>query len=273
MNLTLKQLCQKKSTSPLLLFFFLTLFMACGGTDPVPPVNTFTFGDEKNLGAAIHQAMLTSDNFSFLHPDNSEYDYCVNYIRGLRVKFVGSKLMERTSDFDWNIYVLKNDNIKDCFNTVGGNFYIYSGLLKSLQNEAQFMSVLAHEFYYADVSYNRFNLQENYSLSILLDVSYGGENEIAMEMLNSFYNTPRKPTEVEVADQYGFGLLCLVGQKGAEMKTMIQDAHQSNNTWYINHKEPSNNWSDRLDFFTDRSCAGTIVNPGTYATFLGKLDN
>ena len=105
----------------------LIVFNACGPNCPEDPdctdiINTsFNYEDEKNLGIAIHDAMINSDNFNIM-TDAIDKN---NYIKSVRIQLIATGLMDRLDDFDWNIYVILNDNILDCFTTVGGNIYIY----------------------------------------------------------------------------------------------------------------------------------------------------
>ena len=210
----------------------LIVFNACDpGTGP-DTLTSFTNEDEKNLGSVIHKAMISSDNFNIMPEDN--------YIKSVRIQLVATNLMEKIADFDWNIYVIANDNILDCFTTVGGNIYIYSGLMKNIQNEAQFMSILAHEMFYADRSYHMDILNASYSFPFLLDVSRGGDEATPMEMLNLFYNIPRNPNLVLEADAYGESIICETARPTSDFKTIIEGMGQANNLWYQNHKQPSN---------------------------------
>lgn len=243
-------------------------FSACDpGTGP-DTIITFTNEDEKNLGAVIHKAMISSDNFNFLPEDN--------YIKSVQVQLIATKLMAKLDDFDWNIYVILNDNILDCFTTVGGNIYIYSGLMKNIQNEAQFMSILAHEMCYADRSSHMDILNANYSFPFLLDISRGGDEATAMEMLNLIYNVPRNPNLVLEADAYGERVICETDRPVGEFKKIIEGMGQANNLWYQNHKQPANTTlNSRLGSLmlsmTGTCGANTVNNLGPYSNFVQSL--
>lgn len=251
------------------ILFFFVLLSSC---DPPGPgeVLIFNTDDEKNLGQAIHTAMINSDNFNIM-PESMDLN---NYVKSVRTQLVGTNVMEHRSDFDWNVYVILNDDVQDCFATVGGNIYIYSGLMKTLNNEAQFMSLLAHEFYYADNHYHTNILRDNYAIGILLDVSRGNDEVLALEMLKSFYMAPRNPNVVESADGYGMGVICATNAYAQEMRMAIEGAHQANNTWYQNHKQPTNaSFTSRTNSLMglEMGCGGTTKNAQPYLAFLEIL--
>lgn len=248
------------------------VFNACGPGEGPNQVTELTDQDEKNLGTAIHKAMISSDNFNIM----SEAMDTNHYIKSVRIQLIATNLMTKIDVFDWNIYVILNDNILDCFTTVGGNIYIYSGLLNNIQNEAQFMSILAHEMFYADESYHLGVLRENYSFALLLDASRGGDDAIAMEMLGLFYNVPRSPNLVGQADNYGESLICETARPVGQFKEIIEGMGLANNLWYKNHKEPaSSSLNSRLSSLT----LGTMGTCGVddnnriapYSSFVNSL--
>jgi beta-barrel assembly-enhancing protease len=241
-------------------------------TDLGPDVITkFTYEDEKNLGEAIHSAMISSDNFNIM-PASMDVN---NYVKSVRTQLVGTRLMDRLTDFDWNIYVILNDDVLDCFTTVGGNIYIYSGLLKNIENESQFMSILAHEMFYADRSYHMDVLNNTYSFPILLDVSRGGDDAKAVEMLYSFYNRERDQSLVEEADAYGQNIICATQRPTNQFRVIIEGMEKANTLWYYNHKESNNtSFTNRVNNLkmNENICGADTENrTGPYSSFVNSL--
>ena len=231
--------------------------------NPIEPTieTSFTLKDENNLGKQMHQAILNTGVFDILIA--TDYPEAIQYINSVKVQLLGTNYMERRASYDWNIHIIRDDNIADCFTTVGGQIYIYTGMLKSLQNEAQLMGIIAHEVSYADKGYHMALVEDDYPFNLLLDVSYGGEDQKALTMMYSFYNEPRNAYKTVEADQYGMGLLCLTGADAAEMGVAIEDAYLANNLWYQRHPHPNNTTfeASRGNFFkdigADATCGGT----------------
>ena len=237
-----------------------------------PPIETsFTLKDEKNLGLQMHQAILNTGVFDILTA--TDYPDAVQYMNSVKVQLLGTNYMERRESYAWDIHIIRNDNIVDCFTTIGGQIYIYTGMLKSLHNEAQLMGILAHEISYADKGYHMDIIEDDFAFNILLDVSYGGEDQKALDMLYLFYNEPRNPNKTSEADQYGMSILCLTNIDASEMGVAIEDAYLANNLWYQRHPHPAGSTftASRGNFFTesaeDTTCGGTDKGFVRYGAF------
>lgn len=254
-----------------LLFTFILLVGAC--KNPIEPFieTSFTLNDEKNLGQQMHQAILNTGVFDILAA--TDYPDAIQYVNSVKVQLLGTNYMERRESYDWNIHIIHNDNIVDCFTTIGGQIYIYTGMLKSLQNEAQLMGILAHEVSYADKGYHMKIIDDNYAFNVLLEVSYGGEDQKALSMLYLFYNEARNADKAIEADQYGMSILCLTNADASEMGVAIEDAYLANNLWYQRHPHPTGTTFEdtREPFFLktaeDITCGGTDKGFIRYGTF------
>lgn len=224
--------------------FFLGLLLlgACGNPVEQPQPTGLTYSDENDLGNRIHEAMVSSTLFKILDRQGT-YSAAYNYLSGLRVKLLATNLMDRRHDFDWEFHILEDDDVQDCFTTVGGKIYVTTGLLRDMvTNEAQVMGVLAHEMYYADNSYHMDFIKNNYEFTQILDVIYGGEEARALEMISIFYNSPRNANLVPQADQYAAAILCAIGNiRIDELGTVIENVSFTQPTprWYSNHPTPS----------------------------------
>jgi hypothetical protein len=202
----------------------------------------FTHQDESDLGEEFHNAMVSSTLFNVLSDaENSTYYAAYQYLSGLRGQIWGTGLLERRRDFDWKIYILEDDENQRCFTTVGGKLYVTTGLLRDMVgNRAELLGVLAHEMYYADLSYHKDRLLEFFSFTEILDVKYGGSNAKALEMIGTFYNTPRPADLVHQADQFAADVICNIGGISImAFADVIDNASQTQPAWYINHPTPS----------------------------------
>lgn len=242
-----------KTTKTLLIGIAAALLAWSSCDNPVEPTPTpvaFTYADESTLGDQFHDAMVGSTLFDVV-PNDTTHAAAYDYLSGLRVRLLATNVLERRRDFDWEFYILKDDNHQRCFTTVGGKLYVSTGLLRDMvNNEAELMGVLAHELYYADASYHLDALKEDYDIREILDVMYGGADAKALTMIGTFYNTPRERNLVLEADQFGANLLCVVGDISiGAYATVVQNAALAQPTpdWYINHPTPGNSsLTDRM---------------------------
>ncbi|GAB3237233.1 hypothetical protein GCM10027346_28560 [Hymenobacter seoulensis] len=78
--------------------------------------------------------------------------------------------------FPWDVQIIKDDNIQNAFATPGGHIYVFSGLIKFLDNENQLAGVLGHEIAHADRRHSTQMLQQQYGVSILLGIVLGNNS-------------------------------------------------------------------------------------------------
>jgi predicted Zn-dependent protease len=92
------------------------------------------------------------------------------------VSNVGRKVANVCDRKDVKYYfkVLDNNEI-NAFACPGGFIYIYKGLMKTMDNEAQLAAVLAHEVGHVVARHSMKRLQAIYGYSILMEVALGGK--------------------------------------------------------------------------------------------------
>lgn len=75
--------------------------------------------------------------------------------------------------FPWDVQIIKDDATQNAFATPGGHIYVFSGLIKFLDDENQLAGVLGHEIAHADRRHSIQQLQNQYGLSLLLSIVAG----------------------------------------------------------------------------------------------------
>ncbi|WP_324670689.1 M48 family metalloprotease [Hymenobacter sp. GOD-10R] len=84
------------------------------------------------------------------------------------------------NDFPWDVKIIKDDATQNAFATPGGHIYVFSGLIKFLDNESQLAGVLGHEIAHADRRHTSKQLQQQYGISLLLSLVLGeNPNQLA----------------------------------------------------------------------------------------------
>jgi predicted Zn-dependent protease len=100
------------------------------------------------------------------------------------VQRVGRRIVEvcDRADLDYTFRVLDSDQV-NAFALPGGFIYVYTGLMKRLQNEAQLAAVLAHEISHVVGRHGVKRLQEILGYQLLATVVFGSEgNETARQI-------------------------------------------------------------------------------------------
>jgi len=102
------------------------------------------------------------------------------------VNRVGQKiasLSDRT-DLQYHFKVLESPEI-NAFACPGGFIYVYSGLLKTMDNEAQLSGVLGHEIGHIVARHSVKRLQQVLGLQVLLSIALGESSEVTQKAIGA----------------------------------------------------------------------------------------
>ena len=77
------------------------------------------------------------------------------------------------TQFPWDVQIIKDDQIQNAFATPGGHIYVFSGLIKFLDNESELAGILGHEIAHADRRHSTQMMQKQYGTSLLLGLVLG----------------------------------------------------------------------------------------------------
>jgi len=103
----------------------------------------------------------------------SAYPEAYTYLENMKTKILNSGQLEHKDDFVWKLYIVQDDNIQNAFCTPGGYIYVYTGLIKYLDNASSLAGVLGHEMAHADRRHSTQQLTEQYGWSLLISVVAG----------------------------------------------------------------------------------------------------
>ncbi len=104
-----------------------------------------------------------------------------DYINGVGQKI--AKVSDRT-DIQYHFKVLESPEI-NAFACPGGFIYIYTGLLKTMDNEAQLVGVLAHEIGHVVARHSVKRLQQVLGLQVLLSIALGESSELTQKAIGA----------------------------------------------------------------------------------------
>lgn len=150
------------------IFTLVIILTACKGDKSI---NVFTVSQDIEFGQALDEEIMSNPSE---YPVLSEATYPVAYqhIRRIRDNILASGELKYASRFTWEVKII-NADVLNAFAAPGGYMYFYSGLIKFLDDEAQFAGVMAHEMAHADRRHVTDNLTKQYGISILLDILLG----------------------------------------------------------------------------------------------------
>ena len=117
---------------------------------------------EKDLGTQIAREVETEEKMVA----NSDVQSYVNQL-GQRIALISDR-----KDLRYHFKVIEKNEI-NAFACPGGYIYVYSGLMKIFDNEAQLAAVLAHEVGHVVARHSVKQLQAVYGYSLLMEIALG----------------------------------------------------------------------------------------------------
>jgi len=144
----------------------------CSKNDNPIPITIFSVQDDIDLGKKVDQEIMgTPAEYPIL--DSAQYAAAYANLYRIRNKILASGKLSHPADFQWKCRIIRNDTVINAFCVPGGNMYFYTGIIKLLDNEAQFAGVMAHEMAHADLRHTSEQLTVAYGESLLLSLILG----------------------------------------------------------------------------------------------------
>lgn len=145
-----------------------TAFAACDKND-----NFVVFSTENDvqLGAQVQQELAADPSVKILSP--TTYPEVYNFLYHIRDGILNSGKIAYKEEFAWDVYVIDDDETLNAFATPGGYIYVYTGLIKYLDNADDLAGVMGHEMAHADLRHTVRNIQKVYGVQVALQVALG----------------------------------------------------------------------------------------------------
>lgn len=164
------------AVTSLMLLFSVSVLYSCGA-------NIFSVQDDVKLGQDIDQEIRSRPNeFPILQGNQQIKDYVNNMGR----EILNSPLIKYKNVFPYKFEVI-NDTIINAFCTPGGFIYVYTGLMKFLDNEASLAGVIGHEIAHAEERHMTQRITSYYGVSTVLSLVLGGNPNTAAQIAANLF--------------------------------------------------------------------------------------
>lgn len=131
-------------------------------------INLFSKSEDVKLGQQM-QAEIAKDPAHYPPLNNPSV---TSYVQGI-VNTIVSSSNVKNKDFHYVVTIIRDDNTINAFAIPGGPIYVYTGLLKFIDNEATLAGILAHEITHVDHRHSTQQLTKQYGLEIVANVAIG----------------------------------------------------------------------------------------------------
>jgi beta-barrel assembly-enhancing protease len=194
-----------KITRMILYGFISMILLSCSKSGSDTPITIFTVEDDISLGLQIDQEIIGKvKEYPVL--DSVKYAAAYAHLYRIRDNILASGKLTYAKTFAWKCRIIQNDSVVNAFCVPGGNIYVYSGIIKLLDNEAEFAGVLGHEMAHADLRHTSEQLTLVYGENLLLSLILGNNPsqiaEITAGLAQGLGNLAYSRSHEYEADEY-----------------------------------------------------------------------
>lgn len=225
-------------------------------------INLFSVDDDKQLGAQVDDEIKSSpSDYPLL--DESDFPEAYAYLRDMRDEILDTGSVAHTDDFVWEVNIIRDDSVLNAFATPGGYIYVYTGLIKYLEEEDHLAGVLGHEIAHAAERHSTEALSETYGVDLLLSAALGDDLSIVQDIATGLSSLAFSRDNESDADAHSVEYLANTryacdGTAGFFEK-LLADGDSSNPPEFLStHPNPDNRIEAIHNKASDLGCSTTL---------------
>jgi beta-barrel assembly-enhancing protease len=132
-------------------------------------INVFPLDQDAQLGLQIDQEIRNNPaEYPILNNESVR-----GYVQGIVNQIIQSPQIKYRGKFPYKVTIINDDKTLNAFATPGGYIYVYTGILKYLENEASLAGVLGHEVAHAEERHGTQHMSDELGIDILLAIALG----------------------------------------------------------------------------------------------------
>ncbi len=189
-----------KYYKPLLLVASL-LLVNCGA------INVFPVSEDARLGAKF-DTEIKADPRQYPPYSNAAAQ---QYVQRMVDKIVQAPDVRYRGTFPYRVQLIKDDATINAFCTPGGYIYVYTGLLKAIDNEATLAGVLGHEIAHAERRHSTNRMTTQLGVQTMMDMALGrnpnNDVKLAANAFTGLGLLQNSRSDEDEADEYSFRYL------------------------------------------------------------------
>jgi len=149
---------------------------------PTGGLNLFSIQQDKDLGIKV-AGEINADPVKYPVLDPTTNVTAYKYINDIRDAILATGKVKHAEDFKWELKIIKDDSTLNAFCTPAGYIYIYTGIIKFLDNEAELAGVMGHEMAHADLRHSTRQMTKTYGIQLVVSAALG-EMEALKQITN-----------------------------------------------------------------------------------------
>ncbi len=235
--------------------------------------NLFTIDQDRQLGAQV-AAEIDGNPTEYPILDSASNKEVYAYLYKIRNNILNSGNVVHKDDFQWRIRVIKDDSTLNAFCTPGGYIYVYTGILKFLDNEAQLAGVLGHEIGHADLRHSTRQMQTMYGIDVLVSI-IAGDRQLLKQVTEGLIGLKFSRKHETEADEASVRFLCptpYAADGGAGFFRKIEEMGGGRTPEFLStHPSPDGRIEHFENSKIELGCQGTNNYTAEYKAMVAKL--
>jgi beta-barrel assembly-enhancing protease len=179
-------------------------FQGCG---TLMHINVIPISKDIELGRQMDEEIRRHPNE---YPILVQCQDIKSYVENIGNKILASPDIVCRNQFAYKFDIIEDDSTVNAFCTLGGYVYVYTGLLKILDDEATLTGVLAHEIAHAEKRHSTNKISAQYGLQPVMELAnnrIGTSGVQAANVVVGFGLLKYNRDEEKEADTYSFKYL------------------------------------------------------------------
>ncbi len=164
----------------------------------------FAMGDSENLLSAEKESEIAD---MMLDMTLSQYDIEEDSAINATVNVITKRLLDQvdSSQYNYTFRVIKNAQV-NAFATLGGNIFIFTGLIEFVESPEELAMILAHEIGHVEQRHVVDKLIQQLGMEALFSIITGGDPLILSEVSKLLVTTSFDRKKEKEADDFAFDL-------------------------------------------------------------------
>ncbi|MGV6860684.1 MAG: M48 family metallopeptidase [Putridiphycobacter sp.] len=246
-----------------------SLFKKNDNDVPNGGLNLFTIEQDKQLGKQVADEIAANPT-EYPVLDSASNVAAYQYIYKIRNTILNTGKVEHKDDFAWQIKIIKDDSTLNAFCTPGGYIYVYTGIIKFLDNEAELAGVMGHEMGHADLRHSTRQMTKMYGIELLVSAALG-ERAAIKQITSGLIGLKFSRSHETEADRMSVEYLCptdYVADGGAGFFEKIEAmGGQQPPEFLSTHPSPDNRIENFHTWAKENNCPGTQTYVTNYEAF------
>ncbi|AEA43565.1 M48 family metalloprotease [Fluviicola taffensis] len=251
-----------------------TALVNCNGSKNLASkINLFPVDQDRQLGAQV-AAEIDGNPKEYPLLDSASNKEIYQYLYKIRNTILNSGQVKYKSEFAWRLRIIHDDSTLNAFCTPGGYIYVYTGIMKYLDNEAQLAGVLGHEIAHADLRHSTRQMTQMYGVQTLLSIIAGNQQQLA-QITAGLVGLKFSRNHESEADKASVTYLCPTvyqADGGAGFFEKIAAAGGSRQPQFLStHPNPENRIEAFKNYKIEMACQGVNDFTSEYKRIIAKL--